>query len=97
MTAKIKGVEINLSGIDFVVPPLNLVSLQMLQEKLLNFSGGADAKSIDVVLDCAHASLKRNYPDITRDELAEIIDLGNMLELMNAIMGASGLQKVGEA
>ena len=97
MTVKIKGIDINLSGVDYVVPPLNLASLQILQDKLATFTGGADVKSVGVVADCAHAALKRNYPEITREELLEVIDLGNMLELMNAIMGISGMQGTGEA
>jgi hypothetical protein len=97
MSVKIKGVTIDLSGVEYVVPPLNLASLQNLQDKLSGFTGGADLKSVGIVADCALAALKRNYPEITREELLEVIDLGNMLELMNAIMGVSGLQSAGEA
>jgi hypothetical protein len=93
MTIKIKGVVLNLNGTNYTVPPLNLRSLETMQDALSDFTGGIDAKSVSTVVDAAYAALKRNYPDMTRDEVAEIIDVGNMVEVMQAIMDVSGLMR----
>lgn len=53
----------------------------------------ADAGQISTVIDCAHAALKRNYPDLTREEAADLIDIGNMNEVFAAVMDVSGLKR----
>ncbi|ENT1749659.1 hypothetical protein CAA71_002200, partial [Neisseria gonorrhoeae] len=39
------------------------------------------------------AALKRNYPDLTREEAADLIDIGNMNEVFAAVMDVSGLKR----
>ena len=90
---KIPGVKINFAGTIRVVPPLNLAALQMLQDRLANFTGGLDIESVNVVIDACYYSLRRNYPDITKEEIAEDVDVGNMQEIMEAIMDISGLKR----
>ena len=89
----IKGIVITLGDKDYVVPPLNLGTLEIMQERLEQFRGGADKESIATVLDASFAALKRNYPDITREQVAEIVGLENMIELMQAIMDISGMRR----
>lgn len=88
---KIPGIKLNLGGEEFIVPPLNLKALRVLQSKLEAFTGGTDAESIDTVIDAMHAALCRNYPNMTRDQVEEIIGLENMEEAMQAVMDISGL------
>ncbi|MFK7088684.1 hypothetical protein AAFM71_07690 [Chromobacterium violaceum] len=90
---KIKGIPLSLGGTTYIVPPLNLGALEQLQERLANFSGGIDAASVGTVLDAAHAALVRNYPDLTRERVAELIDVANMGEVMEAVMDVSGLKR----
>lgn len=92
-TTKIKGITVTLGGTDFVVPPLNFKSLQSLQTRLAGFSGGTDPESIQLVADAALHALKRNYPDMTADALGDILDLGNMQGVMEAVMDVSGLRR----
>ena len=79
----------------YTIPPLSLGALEGLQKRLGNLSTGnpGDASNISTVLDATHAALKRNYPDITRDEVADLIDLGNMSEVITAVMNIAGLQR----
>lgn len=70
MTVRIKGVTVELNGADYVIPPIALGALEQLQERIGSFDGNAaDAGQISTVIDCAHAALKRNYPDLTREEV----------------------------
>lgn len=91
----IPGITVTLGGADYIVPPLSLGSLEMLQDKLEAFNSGVVSReSANAVIEAALAALKRNYPDMTRDKVAnELLDLGNMLEVMNAIMDVSGIRR----
>lgn len=96
---KVKGISILLAGVPYIVPPLSLGALEQLQERLSGFDASAidrgqiDARQMSVIIDAAHAALKRNYPNLERAELAEMIDLENMLEVFEAVMDVSGLKR----
>lgn len=82
-----------LGGKVWTIPPLNLAALEGLEARLQSFTGGLDAASISLVLDAAYLALRRNYPDLTRDEVAEFIDVANMEAVMEAVMDVSGLKR----
>lgn len=90
---KVKGIRLPLGGRDWVVPPLNLAALEQLQDRLARFSGGLDADSVALVLDATTAALRRNYPDITREQVADMLDVANMATVMEAVMDVSGLKR----
>lgn len=93
MLTKFKGIKLHLGGKDYIVPPLNFRALQQLQSRLSEFSGGVDPESIQLVVDCAFLALKRNYDDITEDQVIDLLDLENMQEVMEAVMDVSGLKR----
>lgn len=91
---KVKGIPVQLGGEALVVPPLALGALEQLQDRIANFQGDIrDKEQIATVLDAAHAALKRNYPEITRERVAELVDLENMAEVFEAVMDVSGLKR----
>lgn len=91
---KVKGIEVELGGSRLVVPPLALGALEQLQDRIVGFKGDIrDKDQVATVIDAAHASLKRNYPDLTRDAVAEMIDVSNMAEVFEAVMDVSGLKR----
>lgn len=95
-------------GETYTFPPLALASVQALQKRLFAFQGGIDEESMRTVVDAALHSLSRNYPDMTRKQLTGVcredeegrivwdqpalIDLGNMLEILTAVMDISGMK-----
>lgn len=93
---KVKGVEFEFAdGSVFVLPPLSLGAVEVLQDRLMQFRGGLTGT--DTVIDAVFMALQRNYPDITRDRVAfDLIDLDNMNAAMEVVMNVSGLSKVGE-
>ena len=94
MTVRIKGVTVELNGANYVIPPIALGALEQLQSRISKFDGNVqDAKQIATVIDCAHAALRRNYPEMTREEVADLIDIGNMGEVFAAVMDVSGLKR----
>jgi len=91
---RVKGIAIMLDGTVYVVPPLSLGALEQLQERIANFDGGVtDPKNIATAIDVVHAALKRNYPELERAKVGELVGLENMLELYGACMDVSGLRR----
>lgn len=91
MAVKHKGIEMDLGGEKLIVPALNLTALEMLGDKLENFNEATALQRIGTAVDVTLAALNRNYPDMTRAQVADFIDLGNMADVMAAVMGISGL------
>lgn len=89
----IKGILLDLGGTRYEVPPLALGDLERLQDRLGAYQGGLDAASVGTVLDVAHAALRRNYPELTRERIGELVDLGNMADVFEAVMDVSGLKR----
>lgn len=92
--AKIKGIAFDFGGETLVIPPISLGAMEQLQQRIGEFSGDVmDSKQVGTVIDAAFAALKRNYPDMTRDQVADLIDVGNMAEVFACVMDVSGLKR----
>lgn len=83
-----RGKEIKIDGRPFVFAPLSLGAIEKLLPALQTFQ----PSDVSLVIDVAHKSLKRNYPDITRDDVADLIYMDQLEEVMGAVMSVSGLQ-----
>jgi hypothetical protein len=99
-------------GKTYTFPPLALASLEALQKRIAAFQGNADPESIQTVVTTALHSLRRNYPELSRKDLlgqfhedadgdivwdrAALLDLGNMNEVMQAVMDISGVKRKGQ-
>ena len=98
--ALIEGSKINLGGNDYIVPPLSFKHLRTLEEKIAALSGiktKPTADQLSAVIEIVHAAITRNYPDITKEQLEDWLDIGNMKTVIPAIMGMSGLVSSGES
>ncbi|MEG2434247.1 MAG: hypothetical protein RSB25_21655 [Acinetobacter sp.] len=83
-----RGTTIQIDGQPFVFAPLSLGAV----EKLLPALQGFQPNDVGTVIDVAHKSLKRNYPDITREYVADMIYMDQFEEVMAAVMSVSGLK-----
>lgn len=93
-TVKIKGLVLNLGGTDYVVPPLSLGAMEQLQDRMAAFTGDiSDKQQVATAIDALHAALRRNYPDLERAQVAELIDVGNMFDAFEAVMDVSGARR----
>lgn len=90
------GQAVNLGGTTYVVPPLALGALRQLLPKIKALTLGEDSlpdlSQVADLLEICLAALRRNYPAMTLDELADIVDLVNFKPLVAAVMGQSGLE-----
>lgn len=93
-STKYRGIPFDFGGRVLVIPPISLGALEPLQERLTGMSDDMfDPENISTVIDTVHAALKRNYPDMTREEIADMIDLENMQEVMTCAMDVAGLKR----
>jgi hypothetical protein len=90
---KIPGTALNLGGVEFVAPPFNLDGVQEVMPLLEQTKGvKAAPETLRAVAAVLHISLKRNYPDLTVDELLPLIDMGNALPSLLAVCKVSGIE-----
>jgi hypothetical protein len=94
----IEGKKVQMGGKEWIVPPLNFRSLKAHREALMTATPASLVASGKVV-DLIHEALKRNYPELTLDELEDMLDMGNALAVTEAVLGVSGLveRESGEA
>jgi hypothetical protein len=91
----IDGKKIKLGGAEYTVAPLTFRQLRTLQpqlDKLTTLNAVPSREQMDAVLDIVHAALLRNHPDVTRDGVEDLVDLGNLSAVVQAVMGVSGLE-----
>lgn len=90
----LEGAKVTLAGTEYTVPPLNLKALRTLMPQigLLSAFAMSDAH-VDAAIKVLHAAMVRNYPAMSEDDVADLIDLGNLQVVIEAVMNVSGLAK----
>jgi hypothetical protein len=91
----LEGISVKMKGQDYIIPPLNFKSIRKLQpdiEALGTIVPGAamTGDQIDTVMRVILTAMERNYPDLTAGELEDLVDLGNLKAIIDAILGVSG-------
>lgn len=79
-------------GAYLLVPALTLAQLREFQDKLVavvnaNFLN-APPETIEDFIDITFAAVQRNHPDMTREHLADVLDLRAVREILVALLGA---------
>jgi hypothetical protein len=96
MPELIPGVEFDFGGGRVrTIPPLSLGALQRLQGALSNLStaNAMDPATLDTVVKAAHGALRRNYPQVTEEEVGELVDVGNMIDVISCVLDVAGLKR----
>ena len=94
----VPGVSVTMGGQDWVVPPLTLGQLRQLMPKLRQLTeiGVAMGEAeITVLVEIVTAALQRNYPDLSSEMVANLLDLGNASAVLSAVLTGSGLKPSG--
>jgi hypothetical protein len=94
----IPGIEIELGGEKFTVPPLNFRALREHMDTIAGMTTGLPLSSeqLDKSVALILTAIRRNYPELTRDALEERLDMANIKIVLPAILGASGFVRAGE-
>jgi hypothetical protein len=89
-----KGTEFDFgNGQIFVIPPLTVRDLKRLKAEIVTLQqiGPVDmSASVDACITVVHAAMSRNYPTLTLDDVAGLLDIGNMLEVIKCVMNVNG-------
>jgi hypothetical protein len=97
MSAMIPGVEIEMVGRTWIVPPLTIGQIRRLSAEFALMRNDhidlLDPQSIVAAVKVVTAAMQRNYPELTEGQVEEALDLRNAPVVMQAILGASGLQR----
>jgi hypothetical protein len=95
---RFEGERLKVGDREFVVPPLNwrrIRKILPILERMKDITAGGGLTITEPMLDDAitviHEALTRNYPEITLDELEDLVDLVNAPTVIMAVMGLSGL------
>lgn len=92
----VAGVEFDFGGGRvYTIPPLSLGGLQALQGQLgeLYNTSALEPATGAIVVKATHTALRRNYPDITLEDVAELVDLGNMYDVISCVLDVAGLRR----
>ena len=96
----IRGASVNLGGEEFVLAPLTFAQLRDGSAKDIATIEDSIAKRamfsdeyFNAMARVVHASLSRNYPDMTFERVLSLLDLGNARDCYKAVLGLSGLLK----
>ena len=98
---KYPGLEIEMAGQVYTVPPLSLGQVKRLVPHMAVFQdikptdifGENGDKIIDAMISVIHAAMSRNYPDMTKEQLEDLVGIDDAAEICAAIMSKSGLEK----
>ena len=95
--AKIPGVNLQIGGTEFTVPPLSLGDMETYGDRINQLDAMGNTERATLIIDLATASLQRNYPELTRDGVKNMIDLRSMKSVFDAVMNASEMVPKGAA
>lgn len=84
----VDGVAINLGGFSLIVPSLNLRQIKALTPDIKKMEAEKDqAKLFTAQVKIIREALRRNYPEITAEEIEDIVDMNTVEEVILAVMG----------
>lgn len=88
----IPGAPITLGNRDFIVPALSFGQLKGLKKELELTDNPQEMTEqvFEGLITIVTAAIGRNYPEIKREEVENLIDFNNVKQLMAAIKGESG-------
>ena len=100
--ARFAGRPLTLGGEELEIPPLSLGQIRKLSVEIaamsqLSASNQITPEVMDMFVNVVHQAISRNYPEKTKDWVEECLDLGNMMEVVDAVMNVSGFIKRAQA
>ncbi len=93
----IPGAEIEMGGETYILPPLTLGQLRAgMRDKMREndklIEEGKFWEALDVKNVIIGTALRRNYPDITDEDVSGMLDLRNYDRAWEIVLGGSGLR-----
>lgn len=93
------GKEIYMAGQWWVVPSLSTKDAVTFWDDLAQFQSPGDRakgkERLQKAIEIIHAAMKRNYPNLTSDEVKDMVGLGDYMKLLTLVFTASGVSETG--
>jgi hypothetical protein len=84
----VEGKQINMGGMTLIMPALNLKKLKEQADVILAMDQAKTAvEQLSIASGVVHSALQRNYPEITLEEVEELLDMTNMQAVISAVLG----------
>jgi len=103
---RFSGTPFFMNGKEYIVPSLSLKQVETNYSLLANAANALEANLADTtktVVDTFKTyvpiiaqAVKRNYPDVTEEDLWEWLDVANFSEILVAVQSRSGFSKATE-
>lgn len=92
----IAGTTIKLNGQDYILPPLNVDTLETYLPVIQGWAQPPATLLARLVEVCEviHAGLLRNYPELPLKEVKQAVDLNNFQDMVDVLLASSGLARV---
>ncbi len=92
----IPGLTINLSGQNYVLPPMNVDTLEAYWDMIQGWAQPPESlmQRLGEAAAVLHAALSRNYPELTLLEVKKALDWRNFVAIIDALLWCSGLARV---
>lgn len=92
------GAWVSMGDKEYKVAPLNFKALRELAPMIGTLRDVRDGElpnpeQMDTLAKLAHAALRRNYPSITEDDVADLLDFGNFTNVLKAVMGVPSIKE----
>jgi hypothetical protein len=98
---RFEGEPFKLGGKWYIIPSLSTKRARQLWPKIRGLNQGITEETLPEkhhdAVEVIHAAISRNYPDVTFDEIDELVDMNNMKSLLLIVSGQSGLSVPGRA
>lgn len=95
-TPKYAGEQVKLAGREYIIPSLSVKQARILWPKIRELNKGITMDSIPdkmaIATEIIHAALSRNYPEITLDEVEDMIDMSNFRRVVGVVTASTGLK-----
>jgi hypothetical protein len=97
---KFRGIPVFFDGQEWIIPSLSVRqfrdNLDLLSEVVERTSTG-DRKQVvammNALIPVIGLALRRNYPDVTDDQLFDVLDISTFSQAIRAVQGASGMKE----
>jgi hypothetical protein len=97
MSVKHEGIKVMLGEEERVIAPLTLRALRKLNPQLQLLAtlkeGMPGEEQIIAITKVVHAALLRNYPEVTEEQVEDWLDMGNLAEVIAAVMSVAGMER----
>lgn len=84
------GARLKIGRREYIVPPLNLRGVKRAQVLIPALAREGDPAAVDAAVEILHLAVARNYPEVTREQLEDEVDLGNLNQLVEAVLAIAG-------